>query len=53
VAGAVRAIEPFYPKPDQLRGDAHPVASLANAPFEHIAHAQLAGDLADVSRFPL
>src|SRR5215467_6621266 len=27
---------------DQLNADSHPVASLADATFEHIAHAQLA-----------
>jgi hypothetical protein len=30
---------------DQLRSDAELVARLPNAPFEHIAHAQLAANL--------
>ena len=29
---------------DQLSGDAHPIAGFANAPFEHVAHAELAAD---------
>src|SRR6516162_3330078 len=29
---------------DQLRGDAHPIAGLADAPFEDVAHPQLPPD---------
>ena len=35
---------------DELRRDADAVAGLAHAPFEHVAHAEGAGDLADVDR---
>ena len=35
---------------DELRGDAHPVAGLAQAPFEDVAHAEGARDLAHVDR---
>ena len=33
---------------DQLPGDAHPVAGLAHAAFQHVAHAKLAADLLHV-----
>ena len=48
------AIEPIGPQMvagfgfDQLPGDTHPETRLANAAFEHVTHAQLAGDLFDV-----
>ena len=35
---------------DQLGGDAHPVAALAHAAFQHILHAELLGHLAHVGR---
>ena len=35
---------------DELPGDAHPVARLAHAAFEHVAHAELAPDLLHVHR---
>ena len=38
---------------DQLAGDAHAVAGLAHAAFEHVAHAKLAADLPDVERLAL
>src|SRR5438552_7186611 len=38
---------------DQLRGDAHPVAALAHAAFEHIAHAEFAADLLHIDRLAL
>src|SRR5262249_17979313 len=38
---------------DQLAGDAHPTCRPAHAAFEHVAHAELAPDLADVGGFPL
>ena len=38
---------------DQLAGDAHPVAGLAHAAFEHVAHAELAADLLDVDGLAL
>ena len=44
-------VEPFRPDMrvgrgiDQLRADAHLVSRPLDAPFEHIAHAQLAADL--------
>ena len=36
----------------QLTGDAHPVAGLAHAAFEHVAHAQFARHLLHVDRTP-
>ena len=33
---------------DQLRGNAHAIAGLAHAAFEHVAHAELAADLPHV-----
>ena len=38
---------------DELRGDAHAVARLAHAAFEHIADAELASDLPHVDRLAL
>ena len=38
---------------DELAGDAHPVRRLADAAFQHIAHAQLAADLLDVDGLAL
>ncbi len=38
---------------DQLARDANPVAGLAHAAFEHVAHTQLAADLLHVDRFSL
>ena len=38
---------------DQLRVDAHPPAGLADAAFEHVADAELAGDVADIDRLAL
>src|SRR5215471_12663881 len=35
---------------DQLRGDPQPVAALADASFEHVAHAELASDLLHINR---
>ena len=35
---------------DELAGDPHPLARLAHAAFEHVAHAQLAPDLLHVDR---
>src|SRR6516165_2285676 len=38
---------------DQLRRQPHPIASLANAPFQHIASAEHTPDFADVPRLSL
>jgi hypothetical protein len=38
---------------DQLRRYPYPVAGLAHAPFEHIAHAELAPDVFDRNRLAL
>jgi hypothetical protein len=38
---------------DQLAGDAHAAAGLADASLQHVAHAELAADLADVRRLAL
>jgi hypothetical protein len=38
---------------DQLGGDAHPVAALADAAFEYIAYAEVAADLLHVGRLAL
>ena len=38
---------------DQLAGDAHAVAGLAHAAFEHIAHAEFAADLLHIDRLAL
>ena len=35
---------------DELPGDAHAIAGLAHAAFEHVAHAELAADLLHVDR---
>ena len=49
-----RAVEAIGPemcagrRVDELAGDAHPVAGLAHAAFEHVAHAELAADLLHV-----
>jgi len=37
---------------DQLAGDADAAGGAADAAFEHIAHAELAADLADIGGFP-
>ena len=37
----------------ELRGDAHAVAALADAAFEHVAHAELVGDLLQVNGLAL
>ena len=37
----------------QLAGDANPVAGFAQAAFEHIAHAELTADLAQIGRLAL
>ena len=37
----------------ELRGDAHAVAGLAHAALEHVADAELLGDLLHVDRLPL
>ena len=37
----------------ELRGDAHAIADLAHAAFEHVAHAEVGGDLPQVYRFAL
>ena len=34
---------------DQLRGDPHPIARLADAPLEHVANAERLADLAHTS----
>src|SRR5205085_10646372 len=53
--GAI-AIEPLRPEMppaaaiDKLRGDAHPVARLADAAFEHEAHPEIAPDLLHLDR---
>ncbi len=38
---------------DELGRDAHPVAHLAHAAFDHVLHAELAADLANIDRFAL
>ena len=38
---------------DQVAGDAHPVAALAHAAFEHIADAEFAADLLHIDRLAL
>ena len=38
---------------DQLPGDAHPVAALAQTAFEYVAHAKLAAYLIEVDRLPV
>ena len=53
------AVEPVGPDMraglglDQLGGDAQPVPALADAAFQHIAHAEFAPDLPDVDRLAL
>jgi hypothetical protein len=50
------AIEPLRPEMpaaagiDELRRDAHAIAGLAHAPFEHKAHAEIAPDLLHLGR---
>jgi hypothetical protein len=38
---------------DKLAGNAHPVAGLAHASFQHVAHAELATDLPHIDRLAL
>jgi len=56
VEGAVNAVCPDVSagrRVDKLGSDAYPVAALADAAFEHVAHAQFAADLLQVDRFAL
>src|SRR5438105_2308839 len=51
IEGAVEAVGPDVraaSRVDQLSSDAHAVAGLADAAFEHVAHAQFARDLLQV-----
>ena len=53
---AVVAVGPEWPPVlpvDQLGGDAHAVAGLADAAFEHVGHAERPGDLLHVHPLPL
>src|ERR1700759_173340 len=34
---------------NELAGDAHPATCLAHAAFQHVAHAKVAGDCADIN----
>ena len=53
-----RTVELFRPQMraglglDQLRGDAQPIAALADAALKHIARAELAPHLPDIDRLP-